>query len=135
MEVSVLLLLESLTFAQNHLIERNALHPVNNRILDPDASKCSSDIGVGHRHPEVAIYLVDEPGTASIIFEGQLILTASFQNAKQSQIENLEDLHDMRLRCESNHNHARTGSREKLDDNRSDVRLTIIHQQHSVFFA
>jgi hypothetical protein len=109
---------------QSHLVQSNALNPVNTRILDPDASKCSPDIGLDHhhRHPEIVIvvHLPDESGAPGVVFEGQLILTASFQNAKQSQIENLEHLRGMRLRCESNHAHV--GSREKFDNGGSDVR-------------
>jgi hypothetical protein len=97
------------------------MNQVNDRILDPDASKCSRDIGLDHRHPEVVIVidLLHELGTPGVVFAGQLILTASFQNAKESQIENLEDLRGMGLRREKSHVH--TGSREKFDDSRSDV--------------
>jgi hypothetical protein len=65
------------------------------------------------------IDLPDESGAACVVFDGQLMLTAFSQNAKQSPIENLEDLRSMWLRCESDH--ARTGSREKFDDSRSKV--------------
>jgi hypothetical protein len=44
-------------------------------------------------------------------------LVTSFQNPKQSQIENLEDLCGMR--CESNDLH--TGSWEKFEDRRGKV--------------
>jgi hypothetical protein len=75
---------------------------------------------VDHRHPEVVIHLPDESGTPRVVFEGQLIQTASFQNAKQSQIENLENLRGMQLRCEGDHAH--TGSRDKFDHSWSEVR-------------
>jgi hypothetical protein len=52
-----------------------------------------------------------------MVLEGQLTLTAPFQKAKQTQIENLEELRVMR--CESDHAH--TGSREKFDDSWSEV--------------
>jgi hypothetical protein len=92
-------------------------------MFDLDASKCFLDITLDHRrrHPEVMRHLPDESGAPGVVFEGQLILTASFQNAKQSDIENLEDLRGMPLPCESNHDHPHTGNREKFDDSRSDV--------------
>jgi hypothetical protein len=46
----------------------------------------------------IVIHLLDEPGTPGVVFERQLILTTSFRNAKQSQIENLENLR--RIPCE-----------------------------------
>jgi hypothetical protein len=66
-------------------------------MLDPDASKCSPDIGLDrrHRHPEVVMQLRDESRTSGVVFEGQLMLIASFQNAKRGQIENSEDLRGM----------------------------------------
>jgi hypothetical protein len=40
-------------------------------MLNPDASKCSPDIGLEHRHPEVviAIHLLDESVTLGVVFE------------------------------------------------------------------
>jgi hypothetical protein len=97
------------------------LKPVNNGIGDREASKCCPVIGPNHRHPEVliVIHLPDESGTPGVVFEGQLILIASLQNAKQSQIENLEDLCGMQFAVQKQ---PRTGSREEFDDTPSEVR-------------
>jgi hypothetical protein len=41
-------------------------------MLKPDASKCSPDTALEHRHPEVVImiHLLDESGTPGVVFEG-----------------------------------------------------------------
>jgi hypothetical protein len=81
-------------------------------------------VDVGHGWSKIARDLLDETGAPGVISEWQLILSASFEDSKQAEIESLEDLGCMG--CESNDSY--TSLREKINHDRSEVKWTIIHQ-------
>jgi hypothetical protein len=75
-------------------------------------------ICISHGQAEIVIHFPDEMHSPALIVEWQLILFPSFEDRKQSQVEDLEDLRGMRGESDDPY----TGIRDKSENGRSEVR-------------